>query len=39
MEITQQIRDYAAAEGVSVDDAVKAGLSEKAREFSAVRSE
>ncbi len=33
MEITQQIRDYAAAQGVSVDEAVEVGLAEKAGEF------
>jgi phosphomethylpyrimidine synthase len=33
MEITQQIRDRAAAEGVSVDRAVETGLREKAEEF------
>jgi phosphomethylpyrimidine synthase len=33
MEITQQIRDYAAAEGVSVETAVEAGLAAKAAEF------
>jgi phosphomethylpyrimidine synthase len=35
MEITQQIRDYAAAQGVSVDEAVEVGLTEKAGEFRA----
>ena len=34
MEITQQIRDFAAAEGVSVDAAIERGLAEKAAEFS-----
>jgi hypothetical protein len=33
MEITQQIRDYAAAEGMSVDQAVEAGLAGKAAEY------
>jgi phosphomethylpyrimidine synthase len=33
MEITQQIRDAAAAQGVTVDEAVAAGLEEKANEF------
>src|SRR4029079_9109750 len=33
MEITQQIRDYAAKEGVTVEAAVEEGLAEKAREF------
>ncbi len=35
MEITQQIRDFAAGQGLSVDQAVEVGLSEKAREFRA----
>ncbi len=33
MEITQQIRDAAAAGGVSVEEAVEAGLADKAREY------
>jgi phosphomethylpyrimidine synthase len=33
MEITQQVRDYAAAHGVSEERAVETGLEEKAREF------
>jgi phosphomethylpyrimidine synthase len=33
MEITQQIRDFAAAKGVSVDNAVQIGLGEKAAEY------
>ena len=33
MEITQQIRDAAAAQGVTVDEAIAAGLEEKATEF------
>ena len=33
MEITQQIRDYAAAEGMSVEQAVEAGLAGKAAEY------
>jgi phosphomethylpyrimidine synthase len=33
MHITQQIRDYAAEHGLSVEDAVTAGLEEKAEEF------
>jgi hypothetical protein len=33
MEITQQIRDYASAQGVSVDQAVERGLAEKATEY------
>jgi phosphomethylpyrimidine synthase len=33
MEITQQVRDYAATHGVAADEAVAAGMDEKAREF------
>ena len=33
MEITQQVRDYAAAQGLAEPQAVEAGLEEKAREF------
>jgi phosphomethylpyrimidine synthase len=33
MEITQQLRDVAAAQGVSVEQAVEAGLAEKAAEY------
>ena len=33
MEITQQIRDFAAEQGVSVETAVNVGLAEKAAEF------
>jgi phosphomethylpyrimidine synthase len=33
MEITQQIREAAAAEGVSVEQAVEVGLEQKAAEF------
>jgi phosphomethylpyrimidine synthase len=33
MEITQQIRDYASTQGVTVDEAVEMGLAEKATEF------
>jgi phosphomethylpyrimidine synthase len=33
MEITQQIRDYAAEHGVSIDDARESGLREKAEEY------
>jgi phosphomethylpyrimidine synthase len=33
MEITQQIRDFAAERGVAVEAAVEAGLAEKAEEF------
>ena len=35
MEITQQIRDFAAAEGLSVDRAIQTGLAGKAAEFRA----
>ncbi len=33
MEITQQVRDYAAQQGVSVDAAVEVGMQERSREF------
>jgi phosphomethylpyrimidine synthase len=33
MKITQDVRDYAAEHGLNVDDALEAGLAEKAREF------
>jgi phosphomethylpyrimidine synthase len=33
MEITQQVRDYAAATGVGVDQAVEVGLADKASEY------
>jgi phosphomethylpyrimidine synthase len=33
MEITQQLRDYAAAQGVDSDKAVEVGMKEKSREF------
>ncbi len=33
MEITSQIREYAASHGVAADEAVKAGMSEKAEEY------
>jgi phosphomethylpyrimidine synthase len=33
MEITQQVRQYAAEQGVAPEQAVEAGLTEKAREF------
>jgi phosphomethylpyrimidine synthase len=33
MEITQQVREYAAAQGLAAPEAVAAGLDEKAREF------
>jgi phosphomethylpyrimidine synthase len=39
MKITQDVRDYAAEKGVGVDDAVAAGLREKAEEFRARGSE
>ena len=35
MKITQDVRDYAAEKGVGVDDAVAAGLREKAEQFRA----
>ena len=33
MKITQEVRDYAAAKGVSEADALKAGMDEKSKEF------
>ena len=33
MELTQQLRDFAGEKGLSEDEAVAAGLEEKAREF------
>jgi phosphomethylpyrimidine synthase len=33
MKITQDVRDFAASKGVGVEEAVVAGLQEKAREF------
>ena len=33
MEITQQLRDYAAEQGVAVEEAVELGLAEKSREY------
>jgi phosphomethylpyrimidine synthase len=33
MEITQQIRDFAAAQGLDTVEAIEAGLAEKAREY------
>ena len=33
MEITQQIRDYAARQGVSETDAIEKGMQEKSEEF------
>ena len=35
MKITQEVRDYAAARGVSEDEALKAGMDEKSKEFAA----
>ena len=37
MEITQQIREFAAEKGMSVDRAIEAGLSEKADEYRKTR--
>jgi phosphomethylpyrimidine synthase len=39
MKITQDVRDYAAAKGIGVDDAVASGLREKADEFRSKGSE
>ena len=39
MEITQQVRDFAASQGLGVEDAVDSGLREKAEEFAATGSE
>ena len=40
MKITQDVRDYARARGIgSVQDAVQAGLDEKAKEFRRAGSE
>jgi phosphomethylpyrimidine synthase len=33
MKITQDVRDYAASQGIAADDAVAAGLREKAAAF------
>jgi phosphomethylpyrimidine synthase len=33
MELTQQLRDFAAEKGLSEEEAVAAGLAEKAQEF------
>jgi phosphomethylpyrimidine synthase len=33
MKITQDVRDYAAEKGIAVDQALAAGLAEKAEEF------
>jgi phosphomethylpyrimidine synthase len=33
MKITQDVRDYAAAQGLAEDQAIAAGLAEKAAEF------
>jgi phosphomethylpyrimidine synthase len=35
MKITQEVRDFAAAKGLSEQDALKAGMDEKSREFQA----
>jgi len=35
MEITQQVRDYAAKVGVAAGDAIESGLAEKSKEFAA----
>jgi phosphomethylpyrimidine synthase len=37
MEITSQVREYARTHGVTADDAVEAGLAEKAQEFRKTR--
>ncbi len=37
MELTQQVRDYAAAQGVADRDALRAGMQEKSAEFRKVR--
>jgi phosphomethylpyrimidine synthase len=36
MEITQQVRDYAAAQGLETDQALAKGLEEKAQDFNRV---
>jgi phosphomethylpyrimidine synthase len=33
MELTQQVRDYAAAKGLGTKEAIEVGLEEKAAEF------
>jgi phosphomethylpyrimidine synthase len=33
MEITQQVRDYAAARGLTTVEALEAGMAERAEEF------
>jgi phosphomethylpyrimidine synthase len=33
MKITQDVRDYAAKQGVSADEALAKGMAEKAKEF------
>ena len=35
MEITQQVRDYAAKVGLEADAALESGLAEKSKEFAA----
>jgi phosphomethylpyrimidine synthase len=39
MKITQDVRDYAAEKGVAEDQALAAGLAEKAQQFRAAGSE
>jgi phosphomethylpyrimidine synthase len=39
MKITQDVRDYAAAHGVSAEDGLKLGMAEKAVEFVKQRGE
>jgi phosphomethylpyrimidine synthase len=39
MKITQDVRDYARTHGLSEDDAIAAGLEEKAKEFEATGAE
>ena len=39
MELTQQLREFAAEQGVSTDDAIERGLVEKADEFRALESD
>ena len=33
MELTQQVRDYAASHGIGEGEAIEAGMSEKSQEF------
>jgi len=37
MELTQQVRDYASERGLSEEEAVRAGMQEKATEFRKAR--